>query len=125
MSTSRKGLILLFSWIILVSAFGAALADDTYGAIAYSKSTGTYGYSYDYASRSEAEQAALSHCKRDDCEIKSWFKNSCGALAKAGNGALGYSWAAANRQEAESIALEQCRKRGSNCRILCWACTSR
>lgn len=109
----------------MASAVGMARADDNYGAIAYSKSTGNYGYSHDYSSRSQAEQAALGECKSGDCQIKCWFKNSCGALAKAGNGALGYSWAASDRQEAERVALEQCRQRGSNCHIVCWACTTR
>jgi hypothetical protein len=125
MSTSTRSFLVLFSWIVMAATSHPAVADDNYGAIAYSPSTGNYGYSYDYSSRGEAERSALTRCKKDDCVIKVWFKNSCGALAKAGNGALGYSWAASNREEAESEALSQCRKRGSKCRIVCWACTSR
>ncbi len=58
-----------------------AQAQDMYGAIAYSSSTGRYGYSYDWGSRSEAEDYARSQCGRSDCAIKVWFKNACGALA--------------------------------------------
>jgi len=102
-----------------------AAAADVFGAIAYSKSTGKWGYSYDYSSREEAESAAVGNCDRNDCVVKSWFKNSCGALAKASNKALGYSWGAPDRERAERIALSKCRERGSRCRIITWACTKR
>lgn len=115
----------LFVSCILMLAFGTAGADDNYGAIAYSESTGNWGSSYDYGSRQQAENVALRSCKSDDCEVKAWFKNSCGALAAGDNGALGWSWAADDREEAESRALSECRANGSNCQILCWACTTR
>lgn len=63
MKTAVKGTMVLY---ILLVAFGAAQAQDNYGAIAYSDSTGNWGYSYDYGSRSEAENSALSRCKSDD-----------------------------------------------------------
>jgi hypothetical protein len=122
MKAVMKGLMVL---CIILVAFAAAQAQDNYGAIAYSSSTGNWGYSYDYGSRAQAENSALRRCGRDDCEIKVWFKNSCGAMAKASNGALGWSYAASSRAEAESLALSECEARGSNCRIVCWACTSR
>ncbi len=115
----------LFVLCILMLAFGTARAQDNYGAIAYSESSGKWGYSYDYGSRGQAENAALRRCKSGDCEIKLWFKNSCGALAKGDKGALGWLWAAEGRREAESRALSESRARGSNCRILCWTCTAR
>ena len=120
MKTSTGAVI----WIGLVLVFlsGAANAQDYYGAIAFSKSTGQTGYSYDYSSRGGAEQAALNKCGENDCEIQVWFQNSCGALAQGGDGALGYSWAANNRSQAESRALSEC---GSNCEVLAWACTTR
>jgi serine/threonine-protein kinase len=96
-----------------------------YGAIAYSQSTGCWGYSYNYGSRQAAISEALRRCGESDCQWKVWFKNSCGALAKAENGALGWSWGADSRAEAEARALEECESRGSNCEIICWACTSR
>ncbi len=99
MKTAVKATMALY---ILLVAFGAAQAEDNYGAIAYSDSTGNWGYSHDYGSRAQAENSALRRCKSDDCEIKVWFKNSCGALAKASNGALGWSYAADDRAEAES-----------------------
>jgi hypothetical protein len=115
----------LFLLCILMPAFGAAEAYDNYGAIAYSGSTGTWGASYDFGSRSEAENAALRACKSGDCEIQVWFMNACGALARADNGSLGWAWASASSAEAEALVLSECGRRGSNCRIICWACTSR
>jgi hypothetical protein len=123
--TMKIGLNGIMVLCVVLTAFGSVQADDNYGAIAYSESTGNWGYSYDYGSRAQAENSALGRCGRGDCEIKVWFKNSCGALAKASNGALGWSYAADSRAEAESLALSECRSRGSNCRILCWTCTSR
>jgi hypothetical protein len=112
-------------WIGLVLVFmsGAANAQDYYGAIAFSDSTGKTGYSYNYQSRSDAEQAALNNCAKNDCEIKTWFENSCGALAQGDDGSLGYSWAAGSRSAAESRAFSECD--GSGCKILAWACTTR
>lgn|GEM_PF-5377611 len=51
-----------------------ALAADNYGAIAYSKSSGAYGYSYDFGSREAAEERALSECRArgDGCKIRCW-----------------------------------------------------
>jgi hypothetical protein len=121
----KKATKALFVLCFIMLAFGIARAEDNYGAIAYSESSGNWGSSYDYGSRQQAENAALNRCGSDDCEVKAWFKNSCGALAAGDDGALGWSWAADSREEAESRALSECRAKGSNCRILCWACTTR
>lgn len=121
----KRAVKVLFVLCFLMVAFGTAGADDNYGAIAYSESTGNWGSSYDYGSRRQAENAALHRCNSDDCEVKAWFKNSCRALAAGDNGALGWSSAADDKAEAESRALSECSENGSNCQILCWACTSR
>jgi serine/threonine-protein kinase len=108
---------------VLMSALGTAQAQ-YYGAIAYSESTGNWGTANDYGSRGQAERAALSRCKSSDCEIKCWFRNSCGALAK-GEGGLGWSWAADSREEAEAQAIANCEEHGTDCRTICWVCTAR
>jgi len=99
-------------------------AQDNYGAIAYSSSTGRYGYSYDWGSRAEAEDYARSQCGRSDCAVKVWFKNACGALAVGRRGALGWGWAG-SRGQAEGRALSECQARASGCNIRSWACTTR
>jgi hypothetical protein len=113
----------IYIGLIMILLSGVANAQDNYGAIAFSESTGQTGYSYDYGSRSDAEQAALDNCGKNDCEIKSWFENSCGALAQGDDGSLGYSWAAGSRSQAESRALSECG--GSGCKVLAWACDTR
>jgi serine/threonine-protein kinase len=102
-----------------------ALADN-YGAIAFSPSTRSYGWSTDYNSRGEAEQVALEHCRKQagDCVVPIWFRSSCGALAVGPNG-YGSGWGL-NRSQAEQKALESCGKHNStNCSIRHWTCTSR
>jgi hypothetical protein len=101
-----------------------AQAQDNYGAIAYSSSTGRYGHSYDFGSRAEAEDYAISQCGRSDCVVKVWFKNACGALAVGQRGALGWGWAG-SRGSAEDRALNECQSRTSECSVRTWACTTR
>ena len=89
----RLTIISVVSFVaIVVAAFSLYPAEaraDLYGAIAYSSSTGRYGHSYDFGSRSEAEDYARSKCGSGDCAIKVWFKNACGALAVGRRGGTG------------------------------------
>lgn len=124
----RRVLLLLFllSWclsVALAGGGGGTKSRDNWGAIAYSESTGRYGYVYDFASQAEAINAAVEKCRTQDCRAVVWFKNSCAALAKGGTN-YGYS-IGETRAVAESKALAECRKRGGSCRIIQWVCTSR
>ncbi|RMF21184.1 MAG: DUF4189 domain-containing protein [Cyanobacteria bacterium J083] len=106
-----------------------ALASDFYGAIAYSPSTRSHGYSYDYSTQQAAQNRALRECEsysgKGDCRILVWFKNACGALAQADNGAAGSGWGV-TQALAESYALRSCREYGGQgCKISRWVCTSR
>ena len=102
-----------------------AAAQDNYGAIAYSPSTGAPGWSFDYGSRAAAENVALASCRKHagDCVIPIWFRNACGALAVGSNG-YGSGWGT-SRKLAESYALQTCRKNTGGCSIRRWACTTR
>jgi serine/threonine-protein kinase len=102
-------------------------ARNYFGAIAYSTTSGAYGYSYDYPTRSEAEARAISECRTrgSGCEVVIWYRNACGALATAPNGARGWAWAA-TRKKAQNSALEYCRNHGGDdCGVLCWSCATR
>ncbi len=96
-----------------------------FGAIAYSMSTGAEGWSYDYASREEAERIALTNCARHaaDCSVPIWFQNACGALA-AGPTGFGTGWAI-TQTLAETYALGVCRQYSTNCAVRRWVCTTR
>jgi len=118
-------LIAFWFWIPLTPLKPAnpPTARATWGAIAYSYSTGRYGSSYDYPTQAQAINSAVERCRVNDCKAVVWFESGCGSFA-VGNRASG--WAVGHsRAEAESKALAECRKRGGNCRIVAWACTSR
>jgi hypothetical protein len=111
--------------LILAGAARPALAQDYFGAIAYSPTTRAHGWAYDYTSRSEAQSRAMDECRRhaDDCVVALWFRNACGALA-AGVDGYGASWGT-NRGLAERSAMESCRRHAGDCAIKRWICTTR
>jgi Domain of unknown function (DUF4189) len=117
----------IYAGLCLAPLFAAspAWAWTLYGAIAYSPVTGGVGYSYNFRSRSGAENDALSHCSTHGagCIVVIWFQNGCGALAVSGSGhgyGSGWSWNVGN---AENIALNSCR--ASDCYVARWVCTAR
>jgi serine/threonine-protein kinase len=123
----RVLLVSLFLFWVLSVAFTSNGARpgrrDNWGSIAYSTSTGRYGFAYDYPTQSQAINAAVERCRVRDCKAVVWFANSCGAFAK-GDGA--YGWGIGDsRAVAESKALAECRKRGGGCHIIQWTCTTR
>lgn len=87
----------------------------SYGAIAYSRKDGAYGYSNSQDSQKEAEDLALNYCKENGAKCRSmiWFQNSCGAVAAAGRKT---GWGQADtEEEAQTKALKDCGKK--NCEI--------
>jgi len=96
-----------------------------FGAIAYSPSTGSHGWSYDYASREEAERVAIANCAQHarDCNVPIWFQNACGALAIGPSG-YGSGWAI-NQGLAEAYALGVCGQHSASCSVRRWICTTR
>lgn len=103
---------------------GGARHVPKYAAIAISPSTLEWGSAYNFTSRQQAEEAAMTYCytnksKPKDCEIGVWFYDSCGSLAIKANtladgkndGAWGADWAT-SKKGAEKKALKQCQKYG-------------
>jgi len=114
--------------IVLVIALALpslVLAQDYYGAIAYSNSTGAHGWAKDHPSRAAAEKAALSGCSKhaDDCAPVLWFKNACGALA-LGPKASGWGWGE-SQQLADSAAINACARHSKACTVKQRVCTTR
>jgi serine/threonine-protein kinase len=95
-----------------------------YGAIAYSPSTRSHGWAYDYSSRREADHRALGRCGRfaGDCTITVRFRNACGALAVGFDG-YGSGWGT-SRKLAERYALQSCGRYSGGCSVVRWACTT-
>jgi len=104
----------------------AAVARDYYGAIAYSQSTRSHGYSYDYRSRAAAEQRAYNECAQygAGCRIAVWFRNACGALAVGRDGGWGTGWHR-TRSGAQANAIRKCSSVSHGCRVIRWVCTTR
>lgn len=96
-----------------------------YAAVAYSESTGEYGYGWDHASRGAAERTALAHCKASDAKIVGWVKAGWLVLAVGEDKAYGVAWqwgpGATNREAAEE-AQRKCHAKGQRVKtyvILC------
>ncbi len=110
--------------LLLAWSAGPATAQDYFGAIAFSPKTRAHGWAYDYTSRAQAQDRAMSECRRHaaDCVSAVWFRNACGALA-VGPQAYGAGWGS-NRGQAESAAIKSCGRYSSDCVIIRWICTT-
>ncbi|WP_081615325.1 DUF4189 domain-containing protein [Rhizobium freirei] len=95
-----------------------------FGAIAYSRDTGSYGSSHNYSSRAGAEEEALSACSSyaDDCRVVVYFRNACGALAVGSERGYGWGWSA-RRNQARDIAIANCEENDSGCHVVSWTCS--
>ncbi len=81
-----------------------------YGAIAYSKRNGAYGYSHGWNNQKKAEKVALKNCSENGkgCKSEVWFYNSCGAVASDGRHV---AWGqASTARAAMQQALDKCNK---------------
>ena len=113
--------------ICVQNCLGGGAGADNYGAIAYSPSSGEYGYSYEFETQGEAERRALAECASaggEQCEIVVWFNQACGAIAKSDTGAWGADWGE-SRAEAEAKATAICdRYSDHRCGVLHSQCTN-
>lgn len=115
--TWRRALIGLGAGIVaLAGAAGAGFAQDTYGAIAYSAPSDSAHIRIECDSRAECEADALDSCREnashpEACEVLLWFRNTCGAIAHAGNGAYGTGWGD-SQDLARRYAVAICRDYG-------------
>ena len=84
----------------------------SWGAIAFSSSNMSAGWSQGKDDRSTAEKEAMSACSKrgSGCVLRTAFNNQCGALAADRNFA---GWASsANQREAQMKAVDDCKKAG-------------
>jgi len=123
-TTITMALALVLTWVSGVTLNGSAHAADYFGAIAFSQTTGAHGYSYDYNSQREAEIQAMAECRKygRGCEVATWVRNGCAALAVGDGEGWGGDWGN-DRREAEHKALNRCDKNTGNCQIRRWVCT--
>jgi hypothetical protein len=100
----------------------AALANDTYGSLAYSPRTGAFGWSVGFSNRRGAEREAMANCDARDCRKALYFVNSCGALARGEDGGWGSSWGESPRQ-ARRKALDICERNSYACEVIVTKCS--
>jgi len=94
----------------------------TGGAIAYSQSTGDWGYQA--GGGRHAPYMALKRCKASDAKIIAQ-KHDCWMALALGDDKSAYGWGyAGNRIDAERNALEECRKRTTHAKIAFSFCTN-
>jgi tetratricopeptide (TPR) repeat protein len=100
-------------------------AEDSFGAIAISRSGWRVAFSTDYASPDEAEQAAANACGAGAGACDAYaFRNVCAALALSPiNRTRGLAWSY-SRDDALSTAVASCTARGGrNCVAVHSQCT--
>lgn len=108
----RKSLLAL----IVIAPCLCSPAFALYGAIAYSPTTGRYGYTYNYEYLGDAENDAIANCNASDAVIATWARNEWCALAVSDDGSYGWS-SAPTEAEAEAEALSYCT---GNAHVLAW-----
>jgi hypothetical protein len=120
-----KPRLLAVALLLFAIAFGASTTslqagDDTYAAIAFSPSTGLYGFGNGFDNKDDAIEKALQECGGKDALTK-WCRNAWIALAvskKTASG-YGYGWAwGETAGEARHAALENCRAHNPDAQLM-------
>ena len=108
----------------LTLAAGVAIAEDSFGAISYSRSRGVYSAALNMPTRSAAERAALAACGRmnRDCSLPVWVLNGCVSIAVGRANGFGSGWGS-TRSSAEWEAVAVCEHHARACAVRHTACT--
>lgn len=119
-----KYAIALIAVFLMFGGSSTQAQAQSYGAIAYSPSSGAHGYSFGYRNQSGAQQRALRECnvRGRGCRVAIWYKNACGAVAVAPNGSWGSGWGN-SKQRANYEALKVCRRYSGGCSVRVNACS--
>jgi len=86
-----------------------------YGAFAYSRSTGRWGWSYQAPDQASAEAMARASCGESDAIVAGWGYNTFIALALGGTRGYGFAWDGQSQRAAQK-ALQECQS-GGNCQV--------
>ncbi|MBA2433230.1 MAG: DUF4189 domain-containing protein [Chthoniobacterales bacterium] len=101
---------------LLGLAASTAEAQNRYAAIAYSKSTGAYGYGNGYPTKEAALARARQECGRSDAKAFR-ARNSWIALAVSKTGGFGWTQAP-TAAAARAGAIRQCRLHSPDARVV-------
>ena len=111
-------ILLLIVALTFASAVALEAAPDRYAALAFSKSTGRWGYGNGYATKEAAINRALLECGRRDAVTK-WAKNAWIALAVSDRKPGGYGWAwATTAARARARARQECIAHNGDGRVV-------
>lgn len=119
-SVARMALLVALA----VGAAPLAAAQDSFGSIAFSPTTGANGYVWGAGSKDNAERRAMKECRKraGDCITGINFWNSCGAVAIGENGGWGGAWGTTGAI-AQDLALQYCRQHDRGCHVIRWQCS--
>jgi len=111
--------------IVCALSLGAApaMAEKVFGAIAFSSSTGKFGWVKNTANKADAQSEAVTQCGVDDCDTVVVFPN-CAALSVGDGFGMGFS-ADKSFAKAEDTALTQCDEFTTNCIISASFCNDK
>lgn len=112
----------LVALAVVVGASWASTANAQYAVIAFSQSTGEYGYAWNHWNYSDAARVALSRCNAKDAEVVAWVENGFAALAIGDNDSTygtGWEWGdGATNIDAINTAKENCRSYGKRVKTI-------
>lgn len=115
---------ILFVVITIAFVIGPALqAADTYAAIAYCTSNGSFGSASGAATKEQAIANAIAKCKCPDADIRTnWCRNSWIALAisNQSKGGWGSSWGE-TPEAAKRGAMAECLARNPDAHVVLYA----
>lgn len=112
---SSRLAVAMIATLALGGTVAPAFAQNLFGAIAFSPSTGKVGSGYNFASKDEASSEAVTQCGVGDCAAVVVFPN-CGAVAVGDGFGMGFS-ADKSIAKSEETALANCSGYTSNCLI--------
>jgi hypothetical protein len=94
-----------------------------YGAIAYNRTSQSWGVGFNFARARDANVEALKECGNGKCEVVHKFRNGCAALADGPK--IHAAVSGATRDEAEAKTLRRCAElnKQASCNLVAWACT--
>ena len=100
-----------------LSIIGPAVGQsDRYAAVAFSPSTGAYGYANGYSTKNAAIARARQECGEPDAVAK-WAKNAWLALAVSGDGGYGSGWGT-TAGKAREMAVESCLEHNADAKVI-------
>jgi len=114
-SMRNRSTLLVAAALMLSLGAAPAMAEKVFGAIAFSASTGKFGWVKNSADKAVAQSDAVASCGQADCDTVVVFP-ACAAMSVGDGFGMGFS-ADKSVTKAEETALAQCDSYTTNCII--------